>query len=207
MTGRTLCILDESSRIKNHKANRTETVLELRDLCVFRRIATGTSITKGIEDLYTQLLFLHRDILGFTSFYAFRNRYCEVQTEQLANGRQFTRITEYKRVEELKQKLAAWTFQVKKEDCLDLPPKIYMERVVEMHPDQQKVYNQMRDELIAQLSSGEVITAPYAITKMLRLQQIICGHLPNEDGSYEPVPRIGKNPRIESVVIVASGLS
>lgn len=201
MTGRTVCILDESSRIKNHKANRTQNIMKIRDVCDFRRIATGTSITKGIEDLFSQLQFLHRDILGFTSFYAFRNRYCIVKEEQTRDGKRFSKIVGYKRVDELKQKLATWTFEVKKEDCLDLPPKTYMERLVDLHPEQRKKYDQMRDELITQLSSGEVISAPLAITKMLRLQQIICGHLPSGDGKgYEVIPSTGMNPRLEAIL-------
>jgi len=187
LKGTTLIIVDESSRIKNPTAKRTKAIISLGLQCKYRRIATGTPISKGAEDVYAQLRFLHEDILGMRSFVAFRARYC------VMGGFENRQIVSYQNMDELKQKLEGWTYRVKKEDCLDLPDKIYTQRVVEFHPEQRKIYNRMRDDLLYEIQTGGIVAAPLAVTKMIRLQQILAGFMSwsEDDGEkrfYEEVP-------------------
>lgn len=174
LSGRTLVILDESSRIKNPQATRTKNIIKLRDLAPYRRLMSGSPVTKGAEDLYAQFLFLHPDILGFSSFYTFANRYL------VMGGWENKQIVGYKNMEELQNRIDGHTLRVLKSDCLDLPERTYTNRLVEMTPEQEKLYTQMRDDFLVELENGAILDAPLAITRLLRLQQILCGHLPGE---------------------------
>jgi SNF2 family DNA or RNA helicase len=85
-----------------------------------------------------------------------------------------------------------FSFRVLKKDCLDLPEKIYTARYVGMTPQQFDMYEQIRRHAMVLLDSGEMSTAPAVITQMLRLQQIMSGHLKTDDGDmlYFPSKRM-----------------
>lgn len=175
-TGRALIILDESSRIKNPKAKRTKAVLKLRDSSSYRLILSGTPITQGIQDLYTQFSFLDPDILGFTSFFTFRNRFCKLQ--QIPNAPAgAVKITGYQNVQELIQRVEGHTFRVTKDECLDLPPKLYTTREVDLTPEQRKMYVELRDDFFTFTKDGKVVDGALAITRMMKMQQVLCGFL------------------------------
>lgn len=195
MTGATKWDLDESTRIKTHNAQRTKAVLKLAPLAKCRGIASGAPITQGIEDLYSQLAFLHPDILGFNSFYSFRNFYCH--TRPIPNAPYgAVQVTGYKNLEQLKHSLDGHTYRVTKADCLTLPEKIYMNRFVPLTPEQAKLYKQMKDDLITQLSNGTIVDAPSAIVQLMKLQQIICGFIIDETGKKHFLP----NDRIQAAI-------
>lgn len=188
LSGPTLWVIDESSRkIKTPSAKRTKETLKLRDSATFRRIADGTPVTKGLEDFYSQLMFLSDDVHGFTSQYTYRNRYCiERQIPGAPTG--VTQIVGYRNVEELQKRLDAWSIRMRSDECLDLPERTYVTRYVEMTPQQKRLYDEMKEDLIAKLDTGEVTTADQAVVKLLRLQQILCGHIKDEDGETHSVP-------------------
>ena len=71
----TIMAIDESTTIKTPTAKRTKAILTLGKLAKYRRILTGSPVTKSPLDLYTQCGFLDSFLLGFDSYYAFRNRY------------------------------------------------------------------------------------------------------------------------------------
>ncbi len=79
--------IDESTTIKTPTAKRTKNILKLAD-AKYRRIMTGSPVTKNPLDLYTQCDFLSPWLLDFTSYYAFRNRYAEMKTLHM-HGRQY----------------------------------------------------------------------------------------------------------------------
>ena len=194
---RACLVIDESSRIKDQASTRTKTALKLGGLAVERIIATGTPVTQGVEDLYSQLSFLNENILGFSSFYTFRNRYCLMAEGYGAGGRKFHKVVGYKNLEELQKKLDGNTFRVLKEDCLTLPEKVYKNHYVELTEEQAKHYSMMKKHLIAQIDNGEIVEGALAITNLIRLQQILCGHLPSkEEGRSIPL----KNNRIEACI-------
>ncbi len=179
-------VIDESLCIKTPGAKRTKTALKLRDRAPVRRILTGTPVGKGVEDLYTQLRFLSDDVHGFTSFYTFRNRYCVTQPVPGAPAGA-VKIVGYKNLQELKERMDAWTVRFTAADCLDLPERIYQERRVEMTEEQARMYAQLKEELLTQLDSGEIATADLAVVRLLRLQQILSGHIKDENGLLLPV--------------------
>lgn len=164
-------LVDESTRFKEPSSNRTKTLLELKNLFKYRRIATGTPVTQGVQDLYTQLAFLSEDILGFTSFYSFRNHFCKM------GGFQNKKIVGTLNEEELISKLDAHTFRVLASECLDLPERVYIRREIPLTDEQTEKYAQLKKKFLLELESGEIVTVKMAMTRMIRLQQIANGFL------------------------------
>jgi SNF2 family DNA or RNA helicase len=178
-TSRAYVPLDESLFIKEEKSKRTKFILSMRPLALYRDIATGTPITQGVEDLYTQLAWMSPDILGYNSFYAFRNHFCalkQITVGQGANQKSFKKVVGYVNEEELKQKIDAHSYRVLKDDCLDLPPRHFIKREVLFTPEQRKIYNQMKRDFWLELESG-ILTARMAMTRVTRLQQLVNGFI------------------------------
>jgi len=192
----TLMAIDESTTIKNPKAKRTKNILKLAQHSKYRRILTGSPVTKNPLDLYTQCEFLSPWLLNFASYYSFRNRYAEMKTINVS-GRQIQVVGFYKNLEELSEKLKDFSYRVLKEDCLDLPPKTFMKRSITLSHDQRKVYDEMKKEALAHLN-GKVTTTAIVLTQLMRLQQITCGHFKADDGSTQPI----KNNRITELMNV-----
>jgi len=183
---RTLMAIDESTTIKTPTAKRTKNILKLAESAVYRRIMTGSPVTKNPLDLYTQCDFLSPWLLNFTSYYAFRNRYAEMKTLHM-HGRQIQVVNGFKNLGELSDKLKNFSYRVLKEDCLDLPDKIFIKRQIQLTPDQRKLYEQMKKEAIAILE-GKQSTTVNTLTQLMRLHQITCGHFTADDGTLKRIP-------------------
>ena len=134
--------------------------------------------------------------MDYTSYYAFRNRYAEMKTMHV-HGRSIQVVDKFKNLSELSDTLKNFSYRVLKEDCLDLPDKIYMKRNITLTPDQFKIYKQMKDQAIAMLN-GKVTSTVNVLTQLMRLQQITCGHFTADDGSTQPI----KNNRITELMDV-----
>jgi len=183
---RSLMAIDESTTIKTPTAKRTKNILKLAESAVYRRIMTGSPVTKNPLDLYTQCDFLSPWLLNFTSYYAFRNRYAEMKTLHM-HGRQVQVVNGFKNLGELSDKLKDFSYRVLKDDCLDLPDKIFIKRQIQLTPDQRRLYDQMKKEAIAILK-GKQSTTVNTLTQLMRLQQITCGHFTADDGGTQPIP-------------------
>lgn len=168
LSSRAMLVVDESSRIKDSSSKRTKVLLRLAKLAKYRRIATGTPISQGVEDLYSQFAFLDPAILGYNSFFAFRNHFCRM------GGWQNKKIVGYVNEDELKRKIDSYTYRVLKEDCLDLPEKNFIRQEVLFTPEQKQTYDAMRKDFFLDLESG-ILTARLALTRLIRLQQLISG--------------------------------
>ena len=190
----TMLAVDESTTIKNPTAKRTKSILQLGKQAEYRRILTGSPVTKSPLDLYTQCNFLNEFLLGFDSFYAFRNRYAHM-IERNFGGRRVQLVGSYKSLDELADKIKAFSYRVLKEDCLDLPDKIYTKREIELTEEQSKAYATMKSAALA-LLKGKMATAPHVLTQMMRLHQITCGHLKNDDGTKTKI----KNNRMKELL-------
>ena len=142
-------------------------------------------MTKSPLDLYTQCLFLDPFLLDFSSYYAFRNRYAEMRTANFG-GRSIQIVAGYKNLPELAKTLKPFSYRILKDDCLDLPPKTFMKRVIQLTPEQKKVYAQMKSMALAEMN-GKMITTVNVITQLMRLQQITCGHFKADDGSFQEI--------------------
>ncbi len=182
---KTLMAVDESTTIKNPSAKRTKNIIGLGKIAKYKRIMTGSPITKNPLDLYSQCEFLNPWLLDFTSYYAFRNRYAEMKTMH-AHGRSIQIVDKFKNLSELSETVKTFSDRVLKEDCLDLPDKIYMKRNIKLSPDQFKLYKQMKDQAIAMLN-GKVTSTMTVLTQLMRLHQITCGHFTADDGSTQAI--------------------
>jgi len=189
-----LVAIDESTTIKNPGAQRTKNILRLSKLSKYRRILTGSPVTKSPLDLYTQCEFLDEYLLDFSSYYAFRTRYALLKTANF-NGRSIQIVTGYKNLAELSEIVKKFSYRVLKDDCLDLPPKTFMKRIIQLSPEQKRVYSQMKSMALAELN-GKMTTTFNAITQIMRLQQITCGHFKADDGSVQEI----KNNRITELM-------
>ena len=181
----TLMAIDESTTIKNPKALRTKNIVEISDMAKYRRILTGSPVTKNPLDLFSQCFFLDPEHLGHGSYYSFRVRYAIMKTAFIS-GRSVQLVAGFRNLPELSEKLQPFSYRVLKEDCLDLPGKIYMKRTVDLTSEQKKVYKQMKEEALAELH-GKQITTMTALTQLMRLQQITCGHFVADDGTTQNI--------------------
>ena len=192
----TLVAVDESTTIKNPGAKRTKNILRLSRLSKYRRILTGSPVTKSPLDLYTQCHFLDPYLLEHQSYYSFRTRYALMKTANFG-GRSVNIVIVYRNLDELSEKLKPFSYRVLKDDCLDLPKKTFMKRIIQMTPEQNKVYQQMKKMALAELN-GKVTTTMNVVTQLMRMQQITCGHFKADDGTTQEI----KNNRITELVDV-----
>ena len=191
-----LVAIDESTTVKNPSAQRTKNILRLSKLSKYRRILTGSPVTKSPLDLYTQCEFLDPWLLDHNSYYSFRTRYALMKTANF-NGRSVQLVVGYKNLAELSEKLKPFSYRVLKDDCLDLPPKTFMKRIIQLSPEQKRLYEQMKSMALAELN-GKMLTTFNAVTQIMRLQQITCGHFKADDGSMQEI----KNNRIAELMNV-----
>jgi SNF2 family DNA or RNA helicase len=179
-----IMVVDESTTIKNRKATRTKNILMLAKDAKYKRILTGSPVTKSPMDLFSQCSFLSPDALGFNSYYSFQNRYALVQKRTMGS-RAFQEIVGYRRLDELNLKLDSFSNRILKEHCLDLPDKMYIRRDVALTDEQKRVYTQMKKLALAKLENGELATTSSVLTQIMRLQQICCGFLQPDEGEIE----------------------
>ena len=181
---KSLFAVDESTTIKSPSARRTKNIVRLSKYAQYRRILTGSPVTRSPLDLYTQCEFLDPELLGYSSYYSFRARYAEM-LNRTAGGRTFKQVVGYKNLEELNKLLLEFSSRVLKKDCLDLPDKIYMTRNIELTPEQEKAYKELKAYAITQLydeqKGGQQVSATSVLTKMLRLHQLSCGFITTDD--------------------------
>ena len=178
---RAIMAIDESTTIKNPTAKRTKAIVALGKEAHYKRILTGSPVTKSPLDLFSQCNFLNDELLESGSYYSFKNRYAVMKTHNFG-GRRVQLVHSYQRLDELASILKGFSYRVLKEECLDLPPKIYIKREVELSKEQLQAYSTMKSAALATLK-GKMATAPHVLTQMMRLHQITCGHLKNDDGT------------------------
>ena len=171
----TLIAIDESTTIKNPGAKRTKNILGLSKYSKYRRILTGSPVTKSPLDLYTQCYFLSPWLLDHSSFYTFKNRYAVMRTANFG-GRSVQIVVGYRNLGELSEKLKNFSYRVLKDE-------------------QKKVYSQMKQTALAFLN-GKAATTATVMTQLMRLHQITCGHFTSDDGTTQVL----KNNRIEQLI-------
>lgn len=204
---RVMIVVDESTRIKTPDANRTKYLIKTSSKAKYRRILTGTPVTKSPVDLYAQFAFLDKQIIGFDTLTSFRARYCIIQQQTIRDSsRTFDQIIGYRNLDELTRLIDGHSFRVLRQECMDLPPKVYKRWPVEMSAEQKRLYKALRDEYIADFE-GHTVSANLVMTRLLRLQQITCGWWPMEEGSLldgetwnRVKPICDNNPRIVALM-------
>jgi hypothetical protein len=193
---RVLYILDESQRAKTPAAKRTKRIIASSVYAPYRRLASGTPMDKPF-DIYSQVRFLDADFwvreFGIGSFTSFKAYFGEWVTIKTNAGASFEQCTAYRNLDELERALAKIGQRVLKEDVLDLPDKVYKRMFHELSPAQRRAYDELKQEALTFLDSGELITAELAIVRVMRLQQITSGFvMPKAGGApirFDPNPR------------------
>ena len=181
LIGKALMIVDESTTIKNPQAKRTKSMLLLAKEAKYRRIMTGSPVTQSPMDLWSQMDFLDPEILGQSSFYAFRTRYAVMITASAAGGtHKFQKIVKFRNLEQLGRLVSPHSYRILKKDCLDIPDKIFTKRDIELSEEQQKAYQEMKANAMTVLKDKSM-TAVNVLTQLIRLHQITCGHMKTDD--------------------------
>ena len=178
--------IDESTTIKTPTSNRTKSILKLRQDAKYRRILTGSPVTKSPLDLFSQCLFLDPWLLNHQSYYTFKARYAVTKKIEV-QGRRIEIVVGYRNLPELSEKIKPFSKRILKEDCLDLPAKSFIKHTVELTKEQNKVYEQMKKEAIAFLD-GKMQSTATVMTQLMRLHQITCGHFTADDGTIKDLP-------------------
>jgi SNF2 family DNA or RNA helicase len=189
-----LIAIDESTTIKNHKAKRTKALMKIATGFKYRRLLTGSPITKSPLDIYAQTEFLRKGLLGYDSFYAFQGRYAVLQRRTMG-AHSFQQVLGYRNLDELTRNIDQFSYRVLKKDCLDLPEKIYTARYVTLTDEQRSMYKRLQEQAMLLFEDGEMVSAPAVITQMLRIQQVMSGHLKTDDGEM----RYFKSNRMEAL--------
>ena len=190
-----MMVIDESTTIKSPTALRTKAICKLSTAVKYRRILTGSPVTKSPLDLYTQCAFLSKELLGFESYYTFRARYAVMQQIELG-GRQILMPKYYTNLDELEMKLKTFSFRVTKDQCLDLPPKVYMQRDVHLTPEQKNIYETLKIKARATIADDTVSFAN-KLVEILRLHQICNGFLKTDKGE---IHTFKNNPKLKELL-------
>lgn len=192
-------IVDESNLVKNHKAKRTQNIMRLAEDCQYKLILNGTPISKNEADLFAQWMILDWRILGYRSFWSFANNH--IQWDDNVRGK----IKKMLNVDYLARKIAPYTYQIKKEECLDLPDKVYSTYYYELTYEQRELYAYVADKLLFEVDE----MFPSTIYRLFTaLQNVISGLAVNVDGpKIESKPFFKKpmdNPRMQILMDVVS---
>lgn len=182
----TMTVVDESTIIKTPGAKQTKAAIFLGDKSAYRRILTGTPITQGPLDLYSQSKFLGRNSIPFTSYTAFKYAFAIEKSVELNSGKRFNQVVGYKNLDRLKALVEPFSDRILKSECLDLPEKTYQQVRVPLTQEQEKLYRSIKDLCIAQLENEEqttgMVSAQNALTALIKLQQITTGFVRDDEG-------------------------
>lgn len=191
-------VVDESNLVKNHLAKRTKNIIRLSEKCKYKLILNGTPISRNEKDLYSQWYILDYRILGYKSFWSFAANHLEFD-ERIPGKVRSTLNTDY-----LVSKIAPYTYQVKKSECLDLPDKTYETQYYDLDMDQLIHYKDIMDELLFEVDEME----PHTIYRLFTgLQNIISGFKVTNNKKLEKKPFFKNprdNPRIELLLDLIS---
>lgn len=195
-------VADEAHYLKNPQSKRARAVAQVADQCEHRYLLSGTPILNNALDLFMQYRILDKGETFGKNFFVFRHQYFEDENAAWSGKaghfpKWMPRAATYR---ELSKKIEAKTLRVLKRDVLkDLPPLVEEDSLVEMGKDQEKAYLEMKRDFITfvqgKLKEGEpkAVVAKLAITKALRMLEIISGYAKTEDGL---IVRFEDNPRI-----------
>ena len=190
-------ILDESQRVKDMKSKRTKLCIELADIAEYKLILTGTPILNSAMDIWSQFRILDGGETFDKNFYAFRAKYFIDRNAGMPSHKHFPNWAPLPGIESVfHKKIYAKATRVLKKDCLDLPPLVRQQVEVELSDEQKRMYKDMKEDFIAYLGDKACV-ASIALTKGLRLQQMVSGFWVDEEGKKEH--EFKKNPRLDAL--------
>ena len=178
-----MIICDESQRIKTPGARQSKCLHKLGRMAKYRLVLTGTPVTQGPLDFYSQYKFLEPSIFG-SSFYAFKAKYA------IMGGYENREVIGYNNLPDLIKKAHSIAFRVRKEDALDLPEFTDQELYCELEAKAEKIYHQLAKESAAELENDKLLTAANVLAKLLRLSQLTGGYLGDGEGEVHGVSKV-----------------
>lgn len=187
---RVMLVLDESTQIKNNQSVRTKSLLGTSRMAEYTRILSGAPMVQGPQDIWAQLKFIG-EFRG-VNFYQFRNRYCRMggyMGKKIVGPNPDT-------IGEIHRILDRCAFRARKEDWLDIPPKMYYTRDIDQSPAQKRHYKSMVQDFVT-LINGEEIEAAMVITQMGKLQQISSNFVYDEAGKVQKID--GPNHKLNEI--------
>ena len=166
----TAVVCDESTYIKSHSANRTKWITECGKKAKYRMIMTGTPTSNGFKDLFSQFRFLSTLILGYNSFFSFAANHLEYSEKYPGVVRRAHHT------DVLAEKMKPYVYQVKKEDCLDLPEKTHSTRYYSLMATQQAAYQIRKEAFFELLEKYEEVGSTAVFNLFTDLQKICSGY-------------------------------
>lgn len=191
---KTLLVIDESTIIKNYRSLQGKTAINIGKLAQYRRILSGTPVAQSPLDLWGQAQFLSSSALPQSNYTAFKNQYAVTILDN--NGQHiYEKVVGYQNLEKLTESIKPFSFRIMKKECLDLPEKVYQNEIIPLTKEQDKHYNEMKELAFSMVDQG-LITSTNAVTTILRLHQIVCGFVKDDDGVIHDI----KNNRLTRLV-------
>lgn len=184
----TLMVVDESPTIKGRNSKRSHNIIQLGRAAEYRRIATGLLAPNSPMDVFSQFQFLRSGCLGTNSPTAFRARYCNIlEQKDPATGHVRDKLIGARNEKELREKISSMSYRVTKEDCLDLPEKVYEFSYSDLDDDTKHHYKIMKEQAIFELDNENYdqpffIRSANRVSMVMRLQRITCGHMKDQEG-------------------------
>lgn len=202
--GPSILVCDESQRCKSHTSKRAKAIAKLADGCKHKYLLSGTPVLNSPMDIYMQFRILDGGELFGKNFYGFRNKFFHDKNAGMPKHVHFPKWEPKPGVHVLFNKMIAKkALRATKEDCLDLPPLIRETLNVDLSPEQRRAYKEMHQDFVTYIND-EACVASLAITKGLRLQQIVSGFLKTDDGN---IIRFKKTPREKELELLLADLT
>jgi SNF2 family DNA or RNA helicase len=173
----TMIIIDESHLVKTPDAIRSKQIYRICQQSSYKLIMTGTPIADNVHDLYMQYAMLSHLIMKCNSWNEYQNNYV------LYGGVTGNDIVGYKNLDYLTGLIEPYTYQIKKEDCLQLPNRLNYTYSCDLTEKQAEIYYQVKEELLDLIDKGDY-TSETIFAYLTKMQQITCGYYYNEDGLF-----------------------
>lgn len=189
-----MVICDEGHKIKTHNTSVSKAMHKMGAVAKYRMLLTGTPVTNRAIDIFSQYKFLNPDVFGL-SFYAFRSKYFF-----MTGYGQHTPVMKESMEEAFTCRMHSIAFRATKAECLDLPETTDIVRKVTLEPTAMKIYQNLVEQSYAELVSGEEVTAPNVLTRLLRLSQLTGGFLGNDATEAVEAVSTAKLAMLEDIV-------
>jgi SNF2 family DNA or RNA helicase len=200
-SGNCYMAIDESTTIKNPSSLRAKYITNVGKRAACRRILTGLLTPKGPLDAWSQFNFLDWRIIGSPTYFGFRKKFAitkkmivdgeyDDMTGDLkeGTGRKVEIVVGYKNIDELQERINAYSFRVLKEECLDLEPKMYLTRDVEHTKEQARAYKELKENATTQIMRDSYVSVDMMLQMMIRLHQINLGYVMDDEGVIRDLP-------------------
>jgi len=183
-----MVVFDESIQAATHDSATSIGCQRMSRIFAFRRILSGKPIRQGPHDLWAQFRMIGQ--LEGRNYFSFKAAFCKT------GGYMNKQITGAQNEDILAEMIEPHLFRATKADWTDLPPKLYSIREYKLTKEMYDMYKAMRDEFVLWLNAEENVAVDAAITKYIKLAQIQCGWIYDEQGNVRWLVEDSKNPRL-----------